>query len=140
LTKKYELGDMCSYGLHLLTKETLGVKRNGEQYCKPCLAAYKKQYLGYEGGEKRRIRKIGEFCVNGHHLTESNTFINSRGSLCCRDCAKEARDRYIQKHSDRHALIQAAYYSRNKEPLRLIREGKAQTIQGAKALLCLPKV
>lgn len=116
--KKLAIGEKCGWGRHVLTEKTLGIRRDGRQYCKLCKQERERDYRGDGTGRVRYA--IGGRCRKGHVLSKRTIYLDHKGGIGCKTCLKIRAQRYYDKHRD--ALI-------------LYANKRAPTLTAARALL-----
>lgn len=72
----------CSKG-HPLTPENLFIRADGRRFCKKC-----SQSRYHELTSAPPAEAIREFCRNGHAMTEANTYVRGKLTIC-RTCRRE---------------------------------------------------
>jgi hypothetical protein len=91
LTKNYGKADYCENSPDHKTKKfhwaniSGEYKRDRNDFVKLCISCHKKFDL---------LKKRGNYCKNGHEMTEINTWIRKNGWRVCRTC----RDVYVKKN------------------------------------------
>ena len=66
-------------------------RKRGETPCQPCRAAAAKEMADRTERIKRARELRGGLCVNGHEMTEANTFVDNRGKRGCRICRSDSQ-------------------------------------------------
>ncbi|MBS69402.1 hypothetical protein [Microbacterium sp.] len=88
----------CPQG-HLWTRQNRQENKPGKGFrCAKCnrLKSYEWQRRGGVGRE-RTMDELSPECRNGHRRTEQNTRFDSYGTTVCRDCQRDASQRWVDK-------------------------------------------